>query len=133
MVTSSPPPKYIQDLLLDRFDVDFQRDRPIIAYHPKIHSLTNLTPDLIEHEKTHLQQQANYGVDEWWRRYFDDSAFRQAMEVEAYRSQYLRMQTMYRDRNRLAFHLHRIARDFSTRYGLDLSLVEAKRLITNGT
>lgn len=46
-----------------------------------------LTKDLIVHEKVHVKQQTEYGVDAWWERYFTDKEFRLQQEKEAYGAQ----------------------------------------------
>lgn len=62
----------------------------VFAYGDRIYSPsgTDLSPELVVHEETHLRQQAEVGgPEEWWRRYLADPDFRLAQEVEAYRAQ----------------------------------------------
>lgn len=49
-----------------------------------------IDPSFIAHEEVHGVQQSKYpgGPEEWWKRYFVDSVFRLAQEVEAYGKQY---------------------------------------------
>lgn len=56
----------------------------VIAYDNTIYSNRELYPDVLEHEKVHLQQQKKYGLDTFTKKYLNDKKFRMEMEKEAY-------------------------------------------------
>ncbi len=56
----------------------------IIAYDNAIYSSITPSQDEIEHEKVHLRQQNDIGLDIWVQRYIHDAKFRLDMETEAY-------------------------------------------------
>lgn len=61
----------------------------IFAYAPDIYApMGDVPPPLIDHEKVHIARQKEIGVDEWWRRYLSDSAFRYHEELLAHRAEY---------------------------------------------
>jgi hypothetical protein len=59
----------------------------VIAYDNTIYSNRELYPDVLEHEKVHLQQQKKYGLDTFTKKYLNDKKFRLEMEAEAYKIQ----------------------------------------------
>ena len=56
----------------------------VIAYDNTIYSNRELYPDVLEHEKVHLQQQKKYGLDTFTKKYLNDKKFRMECEKEAY-------------------------------------------------
>lgn len=74
--------------LLEKYKEHFPiHDRVIFAYGEYIYTNNPLSPDLLIHEKCHLEQQKKYGLDVWVERYLNDTEFRAKMEEEAYRKQ----------------------------------------------
>ena len=74
--------------LLERYKEYFPiHDRVVFAYGEHIYTNYPLTPDLLIHEKCHLEQQKRYGLDIWVERYLNNIEFRAKMEEEAYRKQ----------------------------------------------
>lgn len=74
--------------LLEKYKQYFPiTDKVIFAYDGVIYTNEVLPPDLIVHEKTHLEQQERYGLDTWVDRYLNDIHFRAEMEQEAYKRQ----------------------------------------------
>jgi len=110
-------------------------DENVFAYYPHIYNphKLNLDPSIIVHEETHLEQQKN-GVEQWWQRYIADSAFRFAVELEAYQAQYKFLKKKIKDRNKLAKFLNIIANDFaSPAYGSICTWQEASEAILSDT
>lgn len=62
-------------------------DETVIAFAGKIYSNKPLYPDVLIHEKVHLDQQSRYGLENYTKRYLNDKEFRLAMEEEAYKAQ----------------------------------------------
>jgi len=91
----------------------------------------NTIPDhLMKHEETHQRQQAELGVETWWKMYFESPHFRLKQEVEAYRAQYAYIKE-YSNRQSRRQLLQKLAKDLSkAMYGNLVSKAEAKRLIT---
>lgn len=75
------PPVY--DRCVEQFGVDWRKG-VIITYGDTIHCRWKIKEPKLTHEKTHIQQQLEYGVEEWWNRYFIDEKFRLDQELEAY-------------------------------------------------
>lgn len=91
-----------------------------------------LSDHLWQHEATHVNQQKQMGVEEWWAKYLVDPAFRLEQELQAYRVQY---NVVKRKRNwQLTEHvLNQISRDLAgDMYGNILTKAEARKLITRG-
>jgi len=59
----------------------------VIAYDNVIYSNKELHPDLLVHEKVHLEQQKKYGLTTFTKKYLNDKKFRLEMEKEAYLKQ----------------------------------------------
>jgi hypothetical protein len=108
------------------------RPTVVFAYGDAIYSPSgsNLSPDLIEHEKVHLRQQADVGGAEvWWERYITDPQFRLDQEVEAYRAQV----AWHTDRASRRRCLRRVARDLaSPMYGRIVTSAQARQLLWTG-
>ncbi len=64
----------------------------IFAYAPDIYCMhtTNIPPELIAHEKVHIERQEAYpgGVEAWWSRYLVDLSWRYNEELLAHRAEY---------------------------------------------
>lgn len=74
--------------LLEEFKKKFPIDNnTIFALGDTIYSNNNLPDHLIAHELKHLEQQAEYGIKEWFYDYLEDPKFRLEQEVAAYRIQ----------------------------------------------
>ena len=88
----------------------------IITYGDTIYSKFDISPDLVVHEITHVQQQEVLWRDNWWDRYFEDTAFRLEQELEAYRNQYSFIKQNFSRPVRKTM-LRQIANIMSTLYG----------------
>lgn len=86
-VLNEHPPNY-PDIVAALGDVS--AFNPVFAYSPNIYNPfgRELTADVIEHEKVHLRQQSECGVELWYNLYLHDSRFRLEQEIEAYAEQY---------------------------------------------
>ena len=86
MIVADYPPNYrtIIEIL-----GDVSTHNPIFAYGNKIYNPFNVdvTPDLIAHERKHMEQQGN-NPEGWWIRYLYDGDFRLSQEIEGYGEQY---------------------------------------------
>lgn len=91
----------------------------------------NLPDHLIEHEKTHMEQQ-NYNAADaalWWGKYMRDKAFLIDQEAEAYGRQYKFVASRYDRKTRRNF-LKQLAKVFSGHlYNYALTFDEAVELI----
>ena len=88
IIKNTPPTDfYIYERAKKQFGVNFY-EGIVFTVGQNIHSILDLTPDLIVHEQTHIRQQLFYGIEKWWDRYFIDNQFRFEQELEAYRAQY---------------------------------------------
>lgn len=117
---SSVPPVGIYEKARDMFGVDFRKGA-VFTVGNTIHSEHwPISPDLYEHEKTHVIQQDGYegGFTQWWDRYFEDPYFRYTQEVEAYQNQYKFYCKAVKDRNQRAKFLYVIAIHLTNMYGL---------------
>lgn len=63
-------------------------DETVIAYGGVIYSNKELYPDVLVHEKVHLEQQKKYGLKKFTDKYLTDKKFRLEMEAEAYKKQF---------------------------------------------
>ena len=105
--------------------------RAVFSYYPEIYSPSgDITPDLLAHELTHILQQKEYGVERWWRRYIEETAFRLSQEIPAFQRQYGVLRGKIKDRNRLHKELVRLANELSSEtYGRMLTHQEAYEAI----
>jgi len=95
-------------------------------YNP---SKKQLTPDIVNHEMIHAQQQSN-GKDEWWDLYIKDKTFRASQEIPAHQVQYQTAKKEIKDRERLFRYLHQLAKNLSSEvYGNVLTYSEALKAI----
>ncbi len=126
-ITNQKPDIY--ERLHEVFGVEWDNGL-IIANKTGIHCKFELPPEKIAHEATHLRQQENVDIDEWWNRYILDKDFRLEMEIEACREEVNYIQAAYRDRNRRARMIHQVAVSLSSKmYGNMISYAEAKKAI----
>lgn len=116
------PPNW--DKLVELFKVDWKNT--VVTYGDTVHSIKPVTPDLDVHEAVHERQQAAYGVEAWWERYYVDQAFRLEQEIEAYRAQFLFLTRNTADRNLIFRVQDHIARDLAgPQYGRCITYHEA--------
>ena len=82
---------------------------------------------LMLHEETHSRQQAEMGVDKWWKKYIEDVDFRLEQELEAYKNQINAFnKNNKKNRVKCVMFLNDIARDLSGGlYGNIISFEEA--------
>ena len=73
---------------LKEFSKYFRIDsNTVIAYDNKIYSNKELYPDVLTHEKVHLDQQEKYGLSNFTHKYLNDKKFRLEAEVQAFEAQ----------------------------------------------
>ncbi len=97
-----------------------------IIYNPNKKSLT---PDLINHESLHIQQQGD-NPDNWWRLYLLDKIFRCSQELPCFQIQYLTAKKYIKDRNRLHAYAVQLAKNLSSEtYGNMMNFTEAMNQI----
>ncbi len=104
----------------------------VFAYDDNIYNPSGIfiDPSLLEHEKTHLLQQQNCGVDRWWKRYLTERAFRASQEIPAYQNQYNELKKHIKDRNKLFRYVVELAKDLSGEtYGNLMTFNEALEII----
>ncbi len=75
-----------------RFKVD---EKTIFAYDKNIYADEWIPPDILAHEKKHIEQQNKIGADNWIERYLDDYDFRIEQERAAFDAQV----DFFKDRN----------------------------------
>lgn len=75
--------------VMERFSIaSNELDTIVFTYGDTFFAKDRLSYGLIAHEVTHTFQQLAMGVDNWWKKYFEDNQFRISQEVEAYQNQY---------------------------------------------
>ena len=127
--SSEKPPIY--ERAKDFFGVDWDKG-VIFTYGDTIHCKFQITPDLVEHEKVHIEQQKELGPEKWWDRYLSYEDFRYHQEIEAYRAQYKFCKEHIKDRNRLNQRLLMMAGDLCHMYKLgNLFITDATKIIKN--
>jgi hypothetical protein len=92
----------------------------------------NLTPDIVAHEKVHMDQQGhnNHDAALWWGRYLREPEFRLDQESKAYTKQYEWFCQHYKDRNQRAVYLNGLAKTLSSPlYGNLITQSDAYNLI----
>lgn len=62
-------------------------EETVVAYDGIIYSNKELHPDVLVHEKVHLDQQKKHGLATFTQKYLNDKKFRLDMEKEAYLKQ----------------------------------------------
>lgn len=131
-VTTTKPPIYDEANKL--FKLEENKMAAIFTYGDTIHNPFGcaLTPELIRHEETHMEQQDGHPevAAIWWKRYLQDPQFRLDQEAEAYGMQYKMLCQSVKDRNARARYLYQIAGHLcGPMYGNLVTHVEAQRLI----
>jgi hypothetical protein len=115
------------------------------TYGDTIYNPSNLPllPDIVEHERVHMEQQLafipperrikgneNEGAALWWGKYLRDPAFRVDQESRAYGRQYEVICSVVKDRNQRHRYLMALARSLSgPLYNNSIGQVEAMQLI----
>jgi len=118
----------IFDKLHKAFGIEWGGDL-VIAYDDTIYHTNKLDPSVIVHEQVHLSRQGK-NSDTWYESYIRDPKFRFGEELLAYRTQYQFLAETTKDRNELARHWYRLAKDLSgVMYGSVISHREALKLI----
>jgi hypothetical protein len=123
------PPNISQ--IIRKFPLDGYN--PVFTYGDKLYNPGGdpISQDLMIHEQTHEQQQATYGVEQWWAMYLENPAFRLTQETEAYRNQYQFLKTVFNRKGRMAA-LNKLADNLSSPlYGSIIKKFEAKELINS--
>lgn len=126
--TTKPP---VWDTLTELYSVSWENTA--VAYGDTIHAKYKLPPEVIEHERVHLEQQGHtkQGAAFWWERYLADEVFRYEQELQAYRAEYRYIKVHAKDRNKPAREAHRLAKQLSgTMYGGIVTYSEALEAIT---
>jgi len=132
-IVENLPPEGIYEICQKKFGVDFRRG-VAFPYGNKIYLFRKdmMTPDLLVHEKTHIEQQKQFkSPKEWWNKYLSDSSFRLGCEIEAYQNQWKFVEENYnrKDRRGLLEHMSKLLS--GRMYGSLIKKREAKNLILN--
>lgn len=121
--SSAKPPIYQQ--CVDKFGINWHKGI-IFTYGDTIHSKNPISKQKIAHESVHIRQQAVYGVNDWWNKYFEDEGFRLDQETEAYRQEAKWIRANVRDKNKASSLKTQLARDLSSSmYGKIISYAQA--------
>ena len=127
IIKNIPPPNY-EEIRKHFPNADF--DNGTLFTYGDTCYCKNITPDLIIHEQTHIEQQVN--PKEWWERYFTDVDFRLSQEIEAYHNQSEWIKKNIKDRNKRFKMLIKICYDISgSLYNNLISFNKAKELFLN--
>lgn len=120
--STEKPPNW--DKLVELYNAEW--GPTVVTYGDTIYSAHELSPDLIAHERVHVEQQTKMGAEMWWDMFYQSPQFRLEQELEAYRAQYRFLKTQTKNRNLLAQKLAKIATDLSSyRYGNIISYPQA--------
>lgn len=106
----------------------------VFAYHPAVYvpSGRALPPQLVAHERVHLEQQAGDPAG-WWKRYLEDPEFRFEQEMQAHQAEYRAYCELHADRNERAVYLSMISRRLaSPLYGVERSPGTLRKMIAGG-
>jgi len=124
------PPNYEE--IIKYFPWVAKRENVIFTYDGILYvpSGNKISLDLMAHEETHVKQQKEMGVKEWWDLYYIDPEFRLTQELEAYTNQYKYGVENYNRHYRRQL-LKKVIEDLSgPLYGHIISKDKAKELIT---
>lgn len=118
----------------EKWGVDLHKDNMVMVMGDTMHKgfRGDMEPDLLEHEKVHVKQQAQYdgSWQDWWDQYLEDPEFRIKQEVEAYRRQYEYLQEHMNDRNKRFSILVQLAQALSgPMYGEVIGMQDAMNAI----
>ena len=122
------PPNY--EMIKNRFDIEGKSI--VFTYGDKIFNPqgTHIADHVIEHEKVHMRQQEEMGIEEWWAKYLLNDEFRVSQETEAYQTQFDFIKKHVKDRNKQFNFLQLLARDLSSEmYGNAITKSKAVALI----
>lgn len=113
--------------LLRKYSKKFKiTSHTIFAYNNIIYCNFPLTPDLLIHEKEHLRQQNEIGLDKWVFNFLNNPKERLEYELKAYKLQI----SSIKDGNQRLRTKIQCAKDLSSSlYGLGLNYEEALRLL----
>ena len=124
------PPNY--DEIIKQFPSVKDNHNVVFTYGDTLfvpYPMGAIPPDLMAHEETHSLQQADVGVEQWWKNYFKMPQFRLSQEVEAYQAQMEALKETHNRHGRRAM-LDKLSTDLSSSiYGDLVSKQEAKDLI----
>lgn len=119
------PPVY--DKCKEKFDINWNKGIAF-AYDGNIYCKRKLLKSKIAHEKVHIEQQTEMGVEKWWDKYLEDDKFRLSQEMEAYTGEVIFLMIHERDYKKRDKMLEKILRDFSSSmYGNIISYEAAKQ------
>lgn len=121
------PPIY--DECVARFGADWDRGT-IFTYGDTIHCKYKISKAKEVHERVHVKQQLDFGVENWWFRYFEYPEFRLQEELAAYQAEVAYVKKFEHNLKEKMRLLHNIAVDFSSPlYGNLMTFEEAKQLL----
>jgi len=121
------PPIYEQ--CAKKFGVRW-KDRIIFTYGNTIYCKNKVSQQKIAHETTHIKQQQEYGIKEWWDRYFIDIDFRIEQEVKAYLNEISWIRENVRGMKNKEEKIEKVTRDLcSPIYGSVVTYEEAIKLL----
>ena len=122
------PPNWEE--IIKHFPVDFDRG-VIVTYGSHIYCKYDLRDDKLVHEKTHIKQQKDYGVEKWWERYYIDKEFRLSQEMEAYKNEIEWVKKNITDRNKRHLMTRQIFTDISSpMYGFMITRQDAQNKLS---
>lgn len=123
--STEKPPNWNE--ITKHFPVEW--DGVIVTYGDTIHCNKEIGPQKEAHESIHISYQLEMGVEEWWKKYFEDPNFRLLQETVAYLNEAKWIQDNIKDKNARFKKLNQIATDLSSpMYGNIISKEEAKTL-----
>jgi len=125
------PPEWIYKKCVKRFGADFWKGTNF-AYGNIIYGPIDPKPDIMLHECVHLSQQAKFkSPDDWWKKYFSDSAFRLEQEKEAYSAQWKKAKEIYPRQYRRLVKAHIIKSLSGKLYGNLITKKEAEQFLND--
>lgn len=131
LVSNEKPPCW--DELEEAFGVKWGGDPAVVvAYGDTLHCSAEPSDDVLTHEMVHLYQQgySQKGAKAWFEMYIKDPNFRLVQEIAAYQEQYRMLSKVVKDRNALARHWIRLAKDLAgPMYGNMITQTEALKAI----
>lgn len=129
-ISNSPPPNIEE---MKRAFPLCEEKQAVFCYGNIIYNpyRVNLTPDILEHEAVHYeQQQREPSIELWYVKYINDEAFRLAQEVEAYQRQYAYVSKRVKDREIVSWFLGKLAESLSSPlYGALCTASDARQMI----
>ena len=108
------PPDHIYNACVEKFGVDFEQGI-MFAYDGALYTKYVVPAFKLEHERTHIKQQLEYGsADKWWEKYLSDNEFRLEQEIEAYKAEMRWLRAHVKDREAIAHIRHQNTIDLSS-------------------